>query len=625
MKTTTVQRAICYFGTSFLVSSCFTSYKDLTEVPEKEPDSRKNQRWAVEVKSQPDYESEMGYVRERRVAAGVRRRGTGKAVGLAFSGGGIRSATINLGVLQQLQNEGLLQEVDYLSAVSGGAYIASWYVSFLTKPNADGTPFHTMLGHSSDPSDVLADGEPAVSFLRENRNFVVGRNGKELPGILATYLATLPVNLVMDVALHLKIPRGKMNWHHPNHFYGKRIRDTYLRRSSELLPGQLENYYGGKGHEVGLDEINPSGSRAPLLIINSAMVNNRPENWTDTESQPFEFGRFSCGSPSLGFVPASHFGMPVEGTYMNGEGKRMTVMRSNSFAGMPVTKPFRLSKAVAASGAALDANGIGVKVNSQCRQKGEIVNPPVVTTNWDRWELLLKPFNLNLRHHNRNFAMAITSTSKEEPYRRMPTDWNATHDFRDRLREVTKDRAATSVYSNSLILTDGGHYDNLGVFTLTQREDINEIWSIDAGADPGYEFDDLVRLEKILYYAGWDVNWKEGRTPHQSKPMVTKGVSEPWTDDAVFEATLTRSTASSKRSIRFFYVKSSYRNGDGVTGRDRAYLKSFRHGTNSSGKDANKTFPHITTAKQFFNEWEFNAYQKIGKVFGKQLAAERRK
>jgi len=46
-------------------------------------------------------------------------------VGLAFSGGGIRSATFNLGVLQGLNSFGLFKCVDYLSTVSGGGYIGS--------------------------------------------------------------------------------------------------------------------------------------------------------------------------------------------------------------------------------------------------------------------------------------------------------------------------------------------------------------------------------------------------------------------------------------------------------------------------------------------------------------------
>ncbi len=47
-------------------------------------------------------------------------------IGLAFSGGGIRSATFNLGILQALAEQKLLHKFDYLSTVSGGGYIGSW-------------------------------------------------------------------------------------------------------------------------------------------------------------------------------------------------------------------------------------------------------------------------------------------------------------------------------------------------------------------------------------------------------------------------------------------------------------------------------------------------------------------
>ena len=45
--------------------------------------------------------------------------------GLAISGGGIRSASFGLGVLQSLVANDRLKEIDYLSTVSGGGYIGS--------------------------------------------------------------------------------------------------------------------------------------------------------------------------------------------------------------------------------------------------------------------------------------------------------------------------------------------------------------------------------------------------------------------------------------------------------------------------------------------------------------------
>ncbi|MGM9508812.1 patatin-like phospholipase family protein [Larkinella sp. GY13] len=52
---------------------------------------------------------------------------------LAFSGGGIRSATFNLGVLQGLAKAGLLPNFDYLSTVSGGGYIGAWYTAWIKR------------------------------------------------------------------------------------------------------------------------------------------------------------------------------------------------------------------------------------------------------------------------------------------------------------------------------------------------------------------------------------------------------------------------------------------------------------------------------------------------------------
>src|SRR5439155_11016210 len=46
-------------------------------------------------------------------------------VGLALSGGGIRSASFCLGALQALDKADVLKNIDYLSTVSGGGYIGT--------------------------------------------------------------------------------------------------------------------------------------------------------------------------------------------------------------------------------------------------------------------------------------------------------------------------------------------------------------------------------------------------------------------------------------------------------------------------------------------------------------------
>jgi hypothetical protein len=54
-------------------------------------------------------------------------------VGLALSGGGIRSASFALGVLQALARLRLLGFFDYLSTVSGGGYIGSWLAAWVCR------------------------------------------------------------------------------------------------------------------------------------------------------------------------------------------------------------------------------------------------------------------------------------------------------------------------------------------------------------------------------------------------------------------------------------------------------------------------------------------------------------
>ncbi len=50
---------------------------------------------------------------------------------ICFSGGGIRSAAFNLGVLQTLAEKKKLEKIDNLSTVSGGGYIGSWFMALL--------------------------------------------------------------------------------------------------------------------------------------------------------------------------------------------------------------------------------------------------------------------------------------------------------------------------------------------------------------------------------------------------------------------------------------------------------------------------------------------------------------
>ena len=90
------------------------------------------------------FPAELTELRRRRQNAGDDRPlpgdietpapGTGLGlVGLAFSGGGIRSASFCLGVVQHLLRRRLFPRVDYLSTVSGGGFIGSCISSLMAR------------------------------------------------------------------------------------------------------------------------------------------------------------------------------------------------------------------------------------------------------------------------------------------------------------------------------------------------------------------------------------------------------------------------------------------------------------------------------------------------------------
>jgi predicted acylesterase/phospholipase RssA len=102
---------------------------------------------------------------------------TGETFGLAFSGGGIRSATFNLGVLQGLAQAGLLAKAKYLSTVSGGGYIGGWLCSWIKRAPGGMSEVQDKLGNYERHRDVAGDvAEPKqINFLRDYSNYLTLR------------------------------------------------------------------------------------------------------------------------------------------------------------------------------------------------------------------------------------------------------------------------------------------------------------------------------------------------------------------------------------------------------------------------------------------------------------------
>ena len=141
-----------------------------------------------------------------------------QCVGLALSGGGIRSATFNLGVLQALAGGGVLPRIDYLSTVSGGGYIGAWLTAWLyrTGQSTGDTPDLTAVdavetvaarlgGTQRQGAEKFNDaGEPReVTWLRRFSNYLTPRAGlfsADTLTALATWLRNTLVNQLLLVS-----------------------------------------------------------------------------------------------------------------------------------------------------------------------------------------------------------------------------------------------------------------------------------------------------------------------------------------------------------------------------------------------------------------------------------------
>lgn len=120
-------------------------------------------------------------------------------IGLAFSGGGIRSATFNLGILQGLARLGVLSKFDYLSTVSGGGYIGSWLMAWMHHQNIGIKDVERKLASAAyEPQNVTE--ASAVRFLRSYSNYLTPRTGllsADFWAFLASYLRNTLLNLII--------------------------------------------------------------------------------------------------------------------------------------------------------------------------------------------------------------------------------------------------------------------------------------------------------------------------------------------------------------------------------------------------------------------------------------------
>jgi hypothetical protein len=120
--------------------------------------------------------------------------------GLSCSGGGIRSASFCLGVLQGLQSKNVTGAMDYLSTVSGGGYVGTTLTIGMSRsPTVSGQDGTFPFGRLDDERRET----PEVRHLRDNSRYLLQNGLPSAASALVIYLRGIVMNVIVLLPLLL--------------------------------------------------------------------------------------------------------------------------------------------------------------------------------------------------------------------------------------------------------------------------------------------------------------------------------------------------------------------------------------------------------------------------------------
>ena len=161
-------------------------------------------------------------------------------------------------------------------------------------------------------------------------------------------------------------------------------------------------------------------------------------------------------------------------------------------------------------------------------------------------------------------------------------------------------------------LSDGGHFENLAVYELIRRR-CRLIVACDADCDPQYDFDNLLSL---IEKARTDFGVRIEINCEPIRPIAGQresGVNHV-TGTIYYDVNNLHDTGT------LIFIKASMPTKDGVPGRtpvERKLPDDVWHYWK-----VNPTFPHQSTADQWFDELQFESYRALGEHIGRDASRE---
>lgn len=153
-----------------------------------------------------------------------------------------------------------------------------------------------------------------------------------------------------------------------------------------------------------------------------------------------------------------------------------------------------------------------------------------------------------------------------------------------------------------IYLSDGGHFDNLGLYEMIVRR-CRHIVVCDAGADPCCTFEDLANaIRKVRIDLGISIVLEKKMEIY---PRQAAKPGQYWAIYRIHYPTPKNSDGHSYDG-RLLYIKPAFYGKDEPTDVYNYALES-------------ETFPHETTFDQFFSESQFESYRALGQHIFDQI------
>ena len=584
--------------------------------------------------------------------------------GIALSGGGIRSATINLGVLKTLNKFGILQQADYLSTVSGGGYTHSYILAtakqtgnfekLFTDEHINSMRLH---GEYMIPRKGLGPfGNTMLLTVAFLVSWLMSLISPVIVGGIVYYLYRIIIGLLGKMPFEfLNIIPGEqtMGWVliiagglFCLHFIANIVMNFYLDISKRFnyielgVMGVVVLLYlwmliGGfqGGDRITGDQFFDFAINAVLLFFIGFFTNPNALSF-------HRFYRKQLADLFLNFAGSKYRNMPLTALFdANSDEKEKFIAPyplintclnllnpdgDDVFKGSKTSDYFLLSplfcgsKLVGYVPTNRYADYQRMTLPAAVTISAAAVNPGMGMYSNKTLSILMTVFNARLGFWISNPRILAKTKA---------IVWWPVYFFRELLGRIGS--------SNTMInISDGGHIENLGVYELLRRG-CRLVIAVDAGEDKLYSFADLNNLIiRVRNELGLEIRFRNDEQPedlirprpsqvYSKKRFAVADIYQWWEDQKVIDPATQKETSNiinfdePKKIGTFVYVKSSVLAPTGKpvlsdqgTDDDRRKYGTYKY------KIYHPDFPHEPTSDQFFDEIQWEAYFQLGQYIG---------